>query len=252
MASYTSGQIDSKQILVQAFLNISQDVSQGSIVQQDIKVDCNDKKYCNQCLETAKKYQLSDNGDYSSVCRSCYCTLENIKLNNIITLNLSAFQQSSGTEFGNQVKNALTQAMAQAGLSSNQDNKILNNNSDSLQTTASKIYSKLKNTNFQEAIDQLKSFQIINVKNSNTSLINIDIDIVINYLSKIIQQSQNLSEELATMNSQINGIVQTGNQNILYIVVSWIVTLVIILISVFMLSFIISFTMQDMSLYVST
>jgi hypothetical protein len=250
MTTYTSGQIDSKQLLVQAFLNISQDVSQGSIVQQNIKVDCNDKEYCNQCLETARKYQLSDNGDYSSICRSCYCNLENIKVNNIITLNLSAFQQSSGSDFGTQVQNALTQAMAQSGISSNK--KDINTNSTSLQTTAASIYTKMKNTNFQEAVDQLKSFQIINVKNSNTSLINIDIDIVINYLSKIIQQTKNLSEDLTTMDTQINSIVYNGNQNILYIVISWIVTLVIILISVFMLSFIVSFTMQDMSLYVST
>ena len=140
--------------------------------------------------------------------------------------------------------------MAQSGISSNK--KDINTNSTSLQTTAASIYTKMKNTNFQEAVDQLKSFQIINVKNSNTSLINIDIDIVINYLSKIIQQTKNLSEDLTTMDTQINSIVYNGNQNILYIVISWIVTLVIILISVFMLSFIVSFTMQDMSLYVST
>ena len=247
MTTYSSGQIDAKQLLVQGVLNITQDVSQGSIVQQNLQVNCN-KKNCNQCLQTASKNQLDDNGDYSSVCRSCYCNLENIKLENIITFNLSAFQESSGTEFSKQIQNALTQLLVQNGLSTN---KIDDKNSDSLQTTSSNIYTQLTNDNFQEAIQQLESFQIINVKNSNTSLINIDIDIVVNYLSKVIEQNQNIGDDLNTLQTTVNSIVYDSNQNILYIVISWLITLVIIVASVFLLYFVISVTMQDISLYVS-
>ena len=247
MTTYSSGQIDAKQLLVQGVLNITQDVSQGSIVQQNLQVNCN-KKNCNQCLQTASKNQLDDNGDYSSVCRSCYCNLENIKLENIITFNLSAFQESSGTEFSKQIQNALTQLLVQNGLSTN---KIDDKNSDSLQTTSSNIYTQLTNDNFQEAIQQLESFQIINVKNSNTSLINIDIDIVVNYLSKVIEQNQNIGDDLNTLQTTVNSIVYYSNQNILYIVISWLITLVIIVASVFLLYFVISVTMQDISLYVS-
>ena len=81
MTTYSSGNIDSTKILVQAILNVTQDISQGSIVQQHIDIDCSNKSSCNSCLTTAKQYKLDEGGDYSGICRMCYCNLENIDMN---------------------------------------------------------------------------------------------------------------------------------------------------------------------------
>ena len=83
MTTYSSGNIDSTKILAQAILNVTQDISQGSIVQQHIDIDCSNKSSCNSCLTTAKQYKLDEGGDYSGICRMCYCNLENIDMKNM-------------------------------------------------------------------------------------------------------------------------------------------------------------------------
>ena len=246
MTTYSSGQITSSQLIVNAFLNISQDVSQGSIIQQKINVDCSKKDLCNNCISLVKKYNLS-NGDNSDLCRSCFCNLQNINLSNIIVLNTQAFQNSSGTEFGKQVLNSLVQASTQTGTNISSIDK----NTKSLQTSAENVYDKLKQSGFQEAISGLESFQIVSLTNPNTSLINVELNTVINYLTKIIQQSTIISDDLSKMDSSINQILTTNTQSILYVIMGYITTLIIVAASIFVFSFMLNFVMEDLILYVS-
>ena len=249
MTTYSSGNIDSTKILVQAILNVTQDISQGSIVQQHIDIDCSNKSSCNSCLTTAKQYKLDEGGDYSGICRMCYCNLENIDMKNIITINTSSFQSSTGSDFQQQVQNSVTQALSKAG-GLGSTNKTRRNNIDALNTQSTNIHTAMKSTSFQESIDQLKAFQIISVKNTNTSLINIELDIAINYLSKTIQQSTEIASSLNDFNTAISQVVNESSQSLLYIIVSLIITIVIILTAVIAFVFMFQIVSDDLILYV--
>jgi hypothetical protein len=250
MTTYSSGNIDGTQIVVQAMLNITQDISQGSIIQQNIKVDCANKNLCNSCLNVANKYKLAPNGDYSNICRACFCNLENINVNNIIMMNLSALQQSSSDDFVKQIKNSLTQQLASTGSMSN--TTISKSSSESLSSTSSNIYNSISEQSFQEAVSGLKSFQIINVKNPNTSLINIELDIAVNYLSKIIQQNKEVSKNVNDLTQQISQITSESSQSILYVIVSFIITLVIIAIAIFVFIFMFNIISEDLIMFASS
>lgn len=250
MTTYSSGNIDGTKIVVQAILNITQDISQGSIVNQNINVDCSDKDLCNSCLSVAKKYKLAPNGDYSNICRACFCNLENIKVNNIIMLNLSSLQQSSSDDFVQQIKNSVTQQLAESGATSSTN--ISDKMSTNLVKTSKSIYTSMSETSFQEAVSGIKSFQIVNVINPNTSLINIELDIAINYLSKIIQQNTEMQKNVNTLTQQISQITSESSQSILYVIVSFIITLVIIAISIFVFIFIFNIISEDLMLFASS
>lgn len=248
----TSGNINSTSMVVQAFLNITQDITQGVITQQSIDINCNkNTSACNTCIETAKKYKLdSGNGDYSTVCPSCFCNLENVKMNNYITIDFQAFQQAGAEDsFKTQIQNALTQQATQSGTT------LFNtggNGLDALNTTSQKMYASMKTVMDQTILQQLKNFQVIGINNPNSSVINVDMDLTIDFLSKVIQQTESTSSILDDYESNIIQLTTEVTQNSLTVIITWIVTLFIIAIVVAFFIFGINIVMDVFMLYAST
>lgn len=246
----TSGNINSTNMVIQAYLNMTQDITQGIITQQSIDVNCSkNTTSCKDCIETAKQYNLTDNGDYSSVCPVCFCTLENIKMNNYITIDFSAFTaQNASDKFKTQIRNSLTQHAAQSGTP-------LFNTKDGLKAldaTSTNMYTALKNTFDNKIIQQLKNFQIINVNNPNTNVINVDMDLTVNFLSKVIQQTKSTSDLLQEYQSNLISLTTQITENTTTMIISWMVTLFIIAIVVVFFIFGIDIVMDVFMLYAST
>ena len=242
----TSGNINSTSLVVQAYLNISQDTSQGVITKQSIDIDC--KKHtnaCNTCIKTAKKYGLGE-GDYSSICPMCFCTVENVKLNNVITLNLDAFTESKNSdEFKTQISNALTQQATQTGT------KLFNTDDGlkALEKTSESMYGSMTTDNFQRSLQELKNFQVINIHNPNSQIINVDMDLTVDFISKIVQQSAGTSSILTDYDENIVQLTTEVTQGGLTMVITWIVTLFIIAIIVAFFIFGINIVMDVLMLY---
>lgn len=250
MTKVSGGNINSTRMVVQAYLNMTQTITQGVMTQQSINVNCGKKtNACNNCIKTAKKYNITNNTDYSSVCPVCFCTLENIQMSNNITIDFNAFQRQNARKiFRQQIENALTQQATLTGT------KLFDNSeaSTTLQTTSESMYDALKVIMNQNILQQLKNFEIINVNNPNTTLINVNIDTVVNFLSNIIQQTNETSTLLQTYDSAIISLTTKVVDNAITIVVQWMVTLFILGIVVVFSIFGINIIMNTLTLYAST
>jgi Zn finger protein HypA/HybF involved in hydrogenase expression len=245
----TSGNINSTKMVVQAFLNMTQDITQGIITQQSIDIDCKKNTIaCNKCIETAKKYDMASN-DYSMICPACYCTLENVNMKNYVTIDFSAFQQSnSSNTFKQQIKNSLTQQATESGTSLFKSNAA----SDTLDETSQSMYSSIKEMLNENIIQELSNFQVIGITNPNSSVINVDLDLTIDFLSKIIQESKGSSEILDKYDSVIIQLTTEALQDSISILITWIVTLCTIGIIALFFIFGITIVMDVLELYSET
>ena len=244
------GNIDSTRMVLQAYLNMTATINQGLITQQLINVNCGkNTTACNNCIKTVKQYNLPHNNDYSSVCPMCFCTLENIKMNNYITIDFDAFEGTQAeSTFQNQIRNSLTQQATQTGTR-------LFDNTDSYNTldkTSKRMYGELKKNINNDIIQQIKNFQVININDPNTSLINVDIDIVVTFLSKVIQQSNESSKLLNDYDQTISSLTTEVVEDSITQIIGWLVTLFIIAIVTVFFIFGINIIMDVLMLYAST
>jgi hypothetical protein len=246
----SSGNIDVTRMVVQAYLNITQDITQASVTQQAINIDCSkDTTACAKCLKTAKKYNLGG-GDYESVCMSCFCKLENVQMSNNIKINMSSFQSmDSSTEFEKQIQNSLTQQ------SSTNGGSVFNPKSDNkttLSDTSKKMFKAIQDSEMQTAIQQLQNFQVLNLNDPNTQLINVRMDLAVDFLSSLFQKTKSTSKILSEYQSHIEQSMVSLIQNSLTIIITWIVTLFIITILVVFFIFGIDIVLDVLTLYAST
>lgn len=250
MTTYSSGNIDTTRTVVQAYLNITQDITQGSISHQLLDINCvKNNDTCNKCIETAKKYGLG-NGDYSTICNVCFCTLENVNMNNVITINMDAFLSSTGSDFAQQVQNALVNQVGSG-------NGFLFNTKGSngltaLSDSSKDMHQQIQNSSIQKSLQDLKNFQIISIKTPNSSLINVDLDLAVNFISNILQQNTATSSILSNINSTIIQLTTQEQTNSLNVIISWIVTLVVVGLMIVVSLFMVNIVMENLSLYASS
>lgn len=245
----SSGNITSTGIVVQAYLNMTQNTTQGVVTQQKINVDCGkNTTACSNCINTAKKYKLGS-GDYSDVCSVCFCTMENVNMNNYITLDLSAFTAANASqEFDTQLKNAVTQAATQNGTQLyNADDGL-----KALSESSNDLYSSMANDTFQNSLQELKNFQVMNMNDPNTSLINVDLDLTVNFLSNLLQENNSTSSILGTYDNIITQLTTEIVQGPMTVLVTWMVTLFVIAIVVAVFIFGIELVMDVFMLYAET
>jgi len=251
MSSFSSGTISSTRIVVQAYLNVTQVITQGSLQNQNINILCPTiDESCFDCIKLAKENKLISDNDYSELCPFCYCKLKNAKINNIITVNFQAFQNSSAkADFNSQVVNSIVQA---ATVSGNSLFKAPDPKDGSLTTINDNIYTNLNTVLDSQILQQLKSFQSIDMINPNTNLINIDLDLIVDFLSTTIQSNKSTSSTVNELDSQISQLINQQIEDPFTTVVTWMVTFA--LIGVMLLFFIFGFNIisQVLILYVST
>lgn len=251
MADGVSGTINSISVITQAYLNMSQSTTQGFYNQQSVKVECQKNDViCNNCIQLANNYSLIQNNNYSKACSVCFCTLENINLNSVITLNLSSFISSSGlNSFTQQVLNSITQKATETGT------KLFSFTDDqkkSLTENASSIYNILTQNTVQNSLQELKQFQILSLKNSNTEAINVDLEIATTFISKLFQNNLQNSSALASIQNTILQMTTSITQSGFATIISVIVTLAVVFVIGLMCIFAFNIILQILELYAST
>ena len=246
MTTVSSGNISSTSLVTQAYLNMVQGITQGILGHQLINVDCKkNTEACNKCIEVANKYDLATKGDYSKICNVCFCTLENVNIKNLITINFDAFSKSDQTtEFQQQVRNSLTQKASSSGAVLFGTEKTQN----SLNETSAKMYNEMKLDSFQNSLQELRNFQVLSINNPNSSVINVDLDLTIAYISKILQENKETSELLDTFDNNILQITTQVVESAITTLISWMITLMILIIVIIFFVFGINIVMQVFSL----
>ena len=245
----SGGNITSTNLVVQAILNMTQTITQSAVSQQIISINCQkDTDTCSNCLAFASNNNLIDNKDYSTVCPSCFCNMENVNINNIIQIDFTAIQQSDNkSNFVTQINNSLTQQSVQQGVPLFNVDKGL----QALADTSNSMYSAIQDTSFQNSLQSLKTFQIINVNNPNTNVINVYLDVAIKYMSNILQNNKSTSSILDDYDNQIKQFIKSTDDSLIASIVSWVVTLFLLIIFIIFLGFGINIIMANISLYAS-
>lgn len=247
--SYTGGTINSDSIIVQAMLNIMQSTNQAVINKQSFEINCvKSKDYCNKCIKTAKKYNLGE-GDYSNICYSCICDAENINMKSIIIVDLEAFSQADiQNNIDQQIKNSITQQATYTStpLSSGGDSL------KSLISSTTKITNNVQEKIKQGVLQEMKNFQVLTINNPNTNVINVDMDLSIKFLSKVVQSTKNYTQESAQVNNNISQVLQQKSVDIITSILSTVLTLLLVVVMVYMFSFIFGMVQSDLTLYVAS
>ena len=154
----------------QAFLALSQDISQSTLGSQTIIVNCaGDKKqkYCDQCEAFWATHNKNTSNttvspaDIGTLCAPiCQCILSNVDLSQHIKVNLSAFANNYTSDaFITQVNNSINQQAYDSGSSIFPSSSTTSNMNQSVE----QIYQGMQSDSFQTQIQGLLSLQTVSL-----------------------------------------------------------------------------------------
>jgi DNA-binding transcriptional regulator YhcF (GntR family) len=248
----SSGNISSSSILTQAYLNVTQSITQGFISAQIASLDCKkNDDLCNKCIKMSSEYNLADK-DFSQACPICMCNIKNMKMESVININLdSKMFLNSRDEFISQFKNSINQKTLESGTSLFNFNQA-NDKTKNLINTVNEAFDIINSDNFQSSLQTLKTFQIVNVNNPNTNLINIDMNLTTKFINDLMQNTSNMSILISKMDNNILSITSSEIESVDSVLISWIVTLSIIFILGLVFIFGVQIVLETLSLYAST
>ena len=257
----SEGSIDSTSIITQAYLNVTQSITQGLFSNQLVEIKCaKNNRWCNTCMETSKKYNLATS-DFSQACPECFCHLTNVTMKSIITLNLSSeLFTSASANFANNIKNAVTSSAIFSGTDLfglnkskfTDDNKNSVTGSQKLSDIGTKIHTLMSQENFQKSLQVLKTFQILSIKNPNTDVINVNLSLATKFISNIIQDSDAVMDQSVNLQTTVDTLTKQEVNSAFTVLITYIVTLAMIFIIVFAFGFAINMIMELLVLYSGT
>ena len=242
-STLSSGSITATKIVTQSIINVTQDISQGIIDFQKLDINCSNNDTCLDCIKT-----LSDLKNTEKMCPSCYCTAQNISMNEVISLNFSTlFENSQQNNFVNQVKNSIKEAATYTGTSLSNDS--LKDGSDTLQIAQNIINTMQSSTTFQTSIQELKSYQFVDMTGKSTSLINVKLDVAIDFISKVITNNKEVSTVVNSLDNNLVSILNVEEESIVSLIISWVMSILIIFILGTVLLFMVPVIMESFTAY---
>lgn len=235
--------------VAQAYLTLSQDISQGLNAQQLILVNCSDKKLKNQCYKCIEKTKsLGFTSEQTGrICDPvCKCIVSNVNLSQRIFYNSQIFLSDSKYEdFKTQFDNSLFQQAdnQESGL------KLTGNETTNIYQNLQKIYKEMRSSTFQSAMDQLVGLQSITIEGAGKVSV-IDMTQAIDYVSKVLQQNQTTSSILMDLQSSVlQSAVSIINAGLSQVIV-WLVRIAMVIVTIIALFYVINLIFQMYALYV--
>lgn len=224
--------------VTEAYLAITQDISQSLENHQLIRLSCDsdDKRIqCDQCTKWwfnhGSSFKPPPSSDYiNKICAPvCRCDVKNVDMSQVIVINFSAFTQDSArSRFFNQVTNSLAQKATQ------EDSGIVSSNTKNSRNTINDIFNKMQSSTIQSAIQGLTSMQIIDVRGPSSVAV-VNMNQAIDFISTILENNsetntvlQELKDTVITESTQIT---KAGLQQ----VIEWVVQIVLFVVILFVL-----------------
>src|SRR3989344_7670385 len=198
-SSISSGTVSASKTIAEAFLYITQDISQGVQNLQIVGINCQDNTTndlcigCLRALENAEKgsgkSQADITKDAQNLCVGpCSCNISNIDLNQIISVDFSALSNVNVSQsFQNAISNSIyNQAYQQQG------NLSFDNKEDTLSQISSNILTTIQNGDLSDLQQALKNVQVVQL-NSPGELINVQLNQAIDITSSFFANSSQFS-----------------------------------------------------------
>lgn len=210
----------------QIYLYSVQDIQQSVTSLQEINLDCSGKtqEICLNCQTQAKKV-LKNDSDIASLCKqACNCNLENINLNEIISVNMkSGSYNLTDEKLSNMVISILNANLKQSGDSS----LAIPDTALSKSTSIKSINNYLKGKDFQDSVSALSASQVISIKGS-ANVANVNMFSSINFVSNILQSSDTANSDIIQLVSDLMSSTEQVSEAGFATLIMWIVKIVII------------------------
>lgn len=243
--------------VAESYLNITQDIAQGTYNTQVVGIDCTQAQdVCLQCIQGIKdafdkaKSNIP-NSDITEMCHGvCTCDIHDIKLDQQISVNFSAFQKLATFEsFKTGIMNSIYTQAKQSGGGIN----FYGINSDDTTTILNKsiqnIYSSVQQDSFQSIIQSLKTLQNVELSGAG-EIANVDMVIAVDFISKIVQNDSSMSQDIQQLESAILSASTQVTQSGLAQVILWIIRLIILVVCLIFLVYVVNLVFNIYSVYV--
>lgn len=222
--------------VAEAYLAITQDISQSLEVHQLLSVSCNskDKKsQCNSCLKWWFDNLSTTNAtsEYiNKMCEPvCNCNVKNVDMSQAIVVNFQAFlRDTSKQDFFTQVTNSISQAATQ------ENSGIIASNTKNSEDTINDIFTSMQSDTIQTAIQSMTSIQLIYIEGTSSIAV-VDMNQAIDFISNILESNSETQDSLDALE---NNVIQASTQISkagLDEVIEWIVQIILFVILLFAL-----------------
>jgi len=214
----------------QIYLYSVQDIQQSVTSLQEINLDCSGKtqEICLKCQTEAKKILKNDSNlinNIASLChQACTCNLENINLNEIISVNMKSKSYNlTDDQLSNQIVSILNAKLKQSGDSS----LAIPDTALSKSTSIKTLNDYLKTSTFQDSVAVLSASQVISIKGA-ANITNVNMFSAINFVSDILQSSDSAITDINKLVSElITSITQISEAGFATLIM-WIVKIIIV------------------------
>jgi len=225
-----------------AYLSITQDITQGILSNQILQVNCNNtqaKEYCLECTNYWLDYNKNNPNNklsteqINSACDViCTCNLDNITMDQQITVDFTSYLVANSEHFEKLVLDNIAQQA------------VANDTTVSLgvsKSTINDLYTAIRSNTTQESLQGLETLQIISLSGPG-SLVHVDMKSAINYVSNVLITNtetrdimKKLSSEVAKTETSVSDIKnsnKTKYTNIVLISVIVILLIIALLVSI--------------------
>lgn len=233
---------DVTKIISEIYLYSVQDIQQTVTSLQEINLDCSGKtqELCLNCQTVAKKV-LKNDSEVASLCnQACTCNIENINLNEIISVDMKNQSYNlSDEQLSNKIISILNANLKQSGDSSLAIPDTALVKSENLKT----LNNQLKSSTFQNSVSGLSASQVISIKGA-ADITNVNMFSAINFVSNILQNTEQTETAINRLVSDlISSTTQVSEAGFAFLIM-WIVKFIIIFVFILALMATIDLSLQ--------
>ena len=203
--------ISATRAVAETYLSFMQNISQGSFANQVVAVNCNydpENFGCIDCIQGLKDSYVRDglkpDLEYiSAACKpACECKIENVKLRQDITVDLSA--DLSAVASSDFTMRAINNIYAQAQQSGTDMFGIASRTSatKTSQESITEIFSKIQQGVFQESIQGLQTLQNVTLSGPG-NIATVDMTSAVDYVSNVLMSSEDVASLLTKTQTEM-------------------------------------------------
>jgi len=243
-------------VVTDVFIDITQDISQGLSALQILNVDCNSHGAGQNCLDCIKAWKKLSNDPNipEKACNSvCVCKVENIDMDQNIVLNLQSWLgYTSKDDFTKKINNSINQNAQSSGQSLYPNGGKGDASGDrvtNIGKITNQIFDGMKSTTFQDAIQSIKTLQIINLQGGG-SIVDVNLNDFTQYFGQILENNSSTSSLISQLDASMIQLATSVTDAGLARLILWIVRIVIAIIILIVLFYSIGLIFQIYTLYI--
>jgi len=239
-------------IVADAYLSITQDISQGINALQKISVDCGENS--ENCLKAVRlitdlyknRGEKATNEMIEKETKSvCLCEIDNVSIGNKISVNFSAITDSDAEQsFKKYLNDSLLQESEKTGTKLFFDGDRIKN----LDTVTTNIFNSINSTSFTSDIQTLKTVQSVNLKGSG-EICNVNLENASDIVSLILQKNKETSAIIEEFQNSIEQYMKITNAGFAQLIL-WVVRIVMLIIILIVILYSVNIVFNIYTLYV--